>query len=324
MAQMDAVTIEHGRAGRLWRLARRATAVGLVASLLVHLMAALLAAIWTIEYSPADAGGSGAEVVDFAIMSEAELAELSDQTVQVSATHAPDLAGPDLSELELAADSSGGQIDTLITELVEVDIAAGGGDVLSGDTSEAAAGGGGLSGTGASFFGVEAQGNRFAFIVDVSSSMRAEGKMDQTKQELARSVSALAETSEVVIVLYSNGPIPLTDEVEWVRADQRNKIHLRRLIMGIEPGGSTNPLGAFEWVFRLNPLPDAVYFMTDGQFDSTVPTEVKRMNGRRRIPVHCIMFGQIGNAQARSQVEDMLRRISRESGGRFKHVEAQP
>lgn len=324
MAQDDALTAEEGRAGRLWLWARRATVVGLAASVLVHVIAALLAAIWTVSYSSADAGGSGAEVVDFAVMSEAELAELSDETVQVSATHAPDLAAPSLSELELATDSSGGEIEALTTELVDIDIAAGGGDVMSGDPSDAATGGGGLSGAGASFFGVEAQGSRFAYIVDVSSSMRVEGKMDRTKQELVRSVSALAETSDVAIVLYSNGPIPLTGEVDWEKTDQRNKIRLRRLIMEIEPGGSTRPLGAFESIFKLKPPPDAIYFMTDGQFDSTVPADVKRMNGRQRVPVHCIMFGEIGNAQARSEVEDMLRRISRESGGRFKHVGARP
>lgn len=324
MAQDDAATTEGGHGAKLWLWARRATVAGLLASLIVHLIAGLLAAVWTIRYSSADAGGSGSEFVDFAVMSDAELAELSNSSVQVSSAAAPDAAAPTLSDIDLSSETAGSEIDALITELVDMEVSAGGGDVLSGNPSDASAGGGSMSGSGASFFGVEAQGNRFAYIVDVSSSMREGAKMGQTQQELVRSVSSMAETSEVVIVLYSNGPIPLTGEVEWEKTNARNKIRLRRLIMDIEPGGSTRPMGAFEAVFKMNPAPDAVYFMTDGEFDPDVPRAVRALNGRPRVPVHCIMFGEIGNAQSRSEVEDMLRRISRDSGGRFKHVGAQP
>ncbi|KAA0216912.1 MAG: hypothetical protein DYG94_02655 [Leptolyngbya sp. PLA3] len=323
MDEYDVVEVGEDRGARLWLWAKRATLAGLAASVLVHLFAGLLAAIWTVRYTGGDAGGSGSQVVDFAVMTEAELAELSNSNVQVSASHAPDLSAPNLSDLELESRSSG-EIDALTRELVEVDLSAGGGDVLSGGPSDASMGGGGLSGDGASFFGLEAQGSRFAYIVDVSSSMRAEGKMDRTKQELVRSISTLADSSEVVVVLYSNGPIPLTGQVAWDKTDQKTKIRLRRLIMELEPSGSTRPLGAFEQVFRLEPAPDAIYFMTDGEFGAEVPGAVRSLNGRPRVPVHCIMFGDIGNAQARSEVEDMMRRISRESGGRFKHVGERP
>lgn len=323
MDELEVVEVVEDRGARLWLWAKRATVAGLAASVLVHLFAGLLAALWTVRYSGGDAGGAGSQVVDFAVMTEAELAELSNSTVQVSASHAPDLSAPSLSDLELESESSG-EIDALTRELVEVDLSAGGGDVMSGGPSDASSGGGGLSGDGASFFGLEAQGSRFAYIVDVSSSMRAEGRMDRTKQELVRSITALSETSEVVIVLYSNGPMPLTGQTAWDKTDQRTKIRLRRLIMEIEPSGSTYPLGAFEQVFRLSPAPDAIYFMTDGEFGSDVPGAVRSLNVRPRVPVHCIMFGDIGNAQARSEVEDMMRRISRESGGRFKHVGGRP
>ncbi|RMH10207.1 MAG: VWA domain-containing protein [Planctomycetota bacterium] len=325
MTPSDART-NHGETATatIWSWTRRATFTGLAASLLVHLIMALLASVWTVRYSNADAGGSGADVVDFAVMSEAELAELTDESVQLTATHVPDLAAPNLSDLDIASETSSGEIDALTTELVDIDVSSGGGDISSSTPTDGTTGGGGLSGDGASFFGVEAQGNRFAYIVDISSSMRADGKMDRTKQELIRSISALAETSEVVVVLYSNGPIPLTGEMEWNKTTKTNKIRLRRQILDVEPGGSTRPLGAFELVFQMNPKPDAVYFMTDGQFDSDVPSAVRSLNTRPKVPVHCIMFGEIGNAQARSEVEDMMRTIARQSGGRFKHVGAGP
>lgn len=308
----------------VWLWLRRATLAGVAASVLVHLVALLIAAIFTVDLSGSDAGGTAGQTVDFAIMSEAELAEMTDDATRVSATHAPDLAAPSLEDIELSGEQTGGEIDALMQELVDLDVAGGGGDISSGSLDDAASGGGGLSGDGASFFGVEAQGNRFAYIVDISTSMNADDKMEQTKRELARSISGLAETAEVVVVLYSSGPVALTGEVEWVRADNRGKVRLRRDIMDISANGSTNPLGAFEWVLRMKPMPDAVYFMTDGEFADEVVGAVKSMNRRPTVPVHCIMFGQIGNAATRATVEERMREIARESGGLFKHVGSGP
>ena len=310
---------------RFWLRVKRATLVGIVASIAIHLVVGLIAAILTVDYSNADAGGAGGpEVVDFAVMSEAELSKMTDDAANVSATHAPDLAPSSLEEVQLTSDDAGGEIDDLMQELVEVDVSSGGGDISSGSLDDAAAGGGGLSGDGASFFGVEAQGNRFAYIVDVSSSMRVEGRMDRTKKELIRSISSLSSSAEVVIVLYSNGPVPLTGKMAWTRLDKRNKIRLRRDIMDVAPGGGTRPMGAFEAVFEIDPNPDAIYFMTDGEFDDEVVGAVRSMNRKPKVPVHCIMFGQIGNAAVRAQVEGRMREIARESGGLFKHVGSGP
>jgi hypothetical protein len=325
---MQEPDLTHGdtepRGPLVWLWLRRATLAGLAVSVMIHLVALLIAAVFTVHYGGGDAGGSAGQAVDFAIMSEAELSAATDDATRVSATHAPDLAAPSLEDIELASEQSGGEIDALMDELVDVDISTGGGDISGGSLDAAASGGGGLSGAGASFFGVEAQGSRFAYIVDVSTSMNSDGKMDQTKRELARSIGSLSETAEATVVLYATGPTALTGQVEWSRTDARGKIQLRRKIMEIQAGGSTNPLGAFEWVFRMKPTPDAIYFMTDGEFDEEVVAAVKQMNRGPTIPVHCIMFGQVGNASKRAAVEQRLRQIARDSGGLFKHVGSGP
>ncbi len=303
----------------LWWV-QRASVLGVLASIAVHLVAALLALIVNVTYKPADTGGDGSSIVDFAILTEAELAQLADSTVQLSSTHAPDLAPPSLTDIEISAEMTGGEIDALTTELVDIDIAAGGGDLSSGSL-DAAAGGGGLSGDGASFFGLEAQGSRFAYIVDISGSMAAENRMERTKVELARSATELAETSEIIIILFSSQSTPLMGELAWRRADKSNKLLLRRRIEQIEPSGGTEPLEAFRMVLSMKPTPDAIYFMTDGEFAAEIPGEVRSLNRRSRVPIHSIMFGNIGNAQARARVEAMMREISRDSGGgRFRHV----
>lgn len=308
----------------VWLWFRRATFVGIGASIMIHVIALLIAAYFTVSFEGGDAGGRGAETVDFAVMSEAELAEMTDDAAQVSATHAPDLASPSLEDIELMSEQDGGEIDTLTQELVDMEVSSGGGDISSGSLDDAASGGGGLSGDGASFFGVEAQGSRFAYIVDRSGSMNYGGKMEQTKKELARSISAMAEGGEVVVVLYSSGPTPLTGKVKWYQTDARTKISLRRDIMDVTANGGTQPLGAFEMIFKMRPRPDAIYFMTDGEFSDDVVGLVRSMNGKSKVPIHCIMFGDIGNDAVRGQVEDRLRDIARDSGGLYKHVGASP
>jgi hypothetical protein len=303
----------------MWWWVRRASVVGVAASVSVHLVAGMIALLITVDRSDNDAGGEGSVAVDFALMSEAELAPLNDSTVQLSSTHAPDLAAPTLSEIELASEMSGGEIDALTSELVDVDIAAGGGDLSSGSLD--AAGGGGLSGEGASFFGLEAKGSRFAYIVDVSGSMAGENRMARTKVELARSVAELSDHADVIIILFSSQSSPLMGEDEWLRMTTANKSRLRRRIEQIEPSGGTEPLEAFSIALNMKPAPDAIYFMTDGEFGENIPGDVRSMNRRSKVPIHSIMFGNIGNAQARSRVESMMKEISRDSGGgRFRHI----
>lgn len=325
---MDETGLTHAdtedRGPLVWLWLRRATLAGVTASVLVHVVALIVAAVFTVDLSGSDAGGSAGQTVDFAVMSEAELAQMTDDATQVSPTHAPDLAAPSLEDMEIVSENAGGEIEALMQELVDLDVASGGGDISSGSLDDAASGGGGLTGDGASFFGVEAQGSRFAYIVDVSSSMNAFGKIEHTKRELARSIGGLAETAEVVVVLYSNGPIALTGEVEWVEADARGKIRLRRHILELVGNGGTEPLGAFEWVFDMKPIPDAVYFMTDGEFDEEVVGAVRAMNRKPTVPVHCIMFGEVGDAAKRAEVEARMRQICRDSGGMFKHVGSSP
>lgn len=306
----------------LWQWVRAATISGIAASVLVHVIAAIIALLVTVTYKTADAGGEGAGVVDFAVMSEAELASMSDAAASLASTHVPDAAVPSLTDLELSVDASIGDIDALTSELMDVDIAAGGGDLSSGSLEAA---GGGMSGAGASFFGLEAKGSRFAYIVDVSGSMSSEGRIDRMKSELSRSVAELADTAEVAVVLFSSGASPLMGQLEWTRTDRAGKTRLRHRIGQIEPAGGTEPLEAFRMVLSMDPAPDAVYFMTDGEFAEAIPGDVRSLNRRNRVPIHSIMFGNFDNPQARSRVEAMMRQIARDSGGgRFRHVGDSP
>ena len=300
----------------------RASVAGAVISLGIHLLVMLLAGWLTVRYPNADAGGAGkVGEVEFAVMTEAELAAMlpeddnqSDPLVPEADT-AIDPAITDLTESTVNTES--------ITESsLEIEIDTGAGDIGDKEGGGLTTGSGG--GGGASFFGLEAQGSRFAYIVDRSSSMRGQ-KMTRTRAELTRSVLALLDNGEFIVVFYSDQPDVLGGRVTWRDASERSKAEARRQIARVEPQGGTKPMGAFELIFSQRVRPDAIYFMTDGRFSDEIPARLAAMNDSARIPIHCILFGEASTNNAiAAEVRTMMQRIAGDSGGQFRHVEVAP
>lgn len=302
------------------RWLRRAAITGAVVSVLVHLVVMLAAYLVRIG-TPGGAGGAEApSLVEFAVMSEAEFAATMADQPEMESAAVPELTEstlPDTALLDAAATEA---IDSLSDQPLDVEIDVGGGDISAGGGDGSALGGGG--GGGASFFGLEAQGSRFAYIVDRSSSMRDDNRMTRTQSELIESIEGLVETCEFLVVFYSDGAEPLGGSTDWVEATRRNKQAAERRIRQVLPSGGTRPLSSFQAVFEHRIKPDAIYFMTDGRFDEIVPDEVRAMNRRLRIPVHCVLVGSVGvNAVIRDEVAGMMRRIAADSGGTFVHID---
>jgi hypothetical protein len=77
--------------------------------------------------------------------------------------------------------------------------------------------------------------------------------------------------------------------------------------------GATEPLSAFKIVFTLKPKPDAIYFMTDGEFDEGAAAVIARMNAEWKIPIHCLTF-------VSREGERVMKKIAADSGGTYAHV----
>ncbi len=304
----------------LW--VRRAAVFGVVATVLIHFVLGAVASWWTVRFDGADAGGKEGELVEFAVMTEAELASLSESALSVESPDVPQPEESALSDLALFDETASAALDQLAAEQVEIDIEVGAGDI-GADSGEVGEGAGAGSFGGASFFGLAAQGTRFAYIVDISASMKDDGKLETTQRELVRSIEALPENGEFLIVLYSDKAAPLGGRRSYTDATDRGKERARGEISNIYPSGGTQPLPAFELVFDLRTKPDAIYFMTDGRFDVAVAGAVAQMNRRHRIPVHCILFGNPSpSAVIRDQVRGLMEQIARQSGGNFVHFGA--
>lgn len=312
MSQSDAkrgATPSERRVGSsVLRALRRASVVGLLVAVVVHIAVFVIAEL--IVFTPAipSASGSGDPGFEFAVMSRAEFAELEERALDASEPEAPMPEQTDPLDGETLEASEPAELSGSLRGLDDLVPTIGGGDL--GDGASLGAGGGG---GGASFFGVEASGRRFAYVVDTSASMNAFGKWEATSAALLASVSELFGNSEFFIVLFNSDAWPLGGRTEWVRAGERGKTFARREIDGVRPGGSTKPSPAFLEVFSLKPKPDAIYFMTDGEFEPEVAAEIISINRELRVTIHCITF-------VNDEAAPLMRNIAGSSGGTYTHI----
>ncbi len=311
--------------GQSWRPSRagwwavfsiKAILLGLALSILAHItLGGVLYGIWIRGGGNGSdtTGGPGSGGVQMAVMSEVELNQLMGGAVDDSA---PALSGSMTAEVAPADDRlSGPPGDTLAGGEGLTTIAGGptgGGDVSGTDGIGGGPGGAGGGGGGTSFFGVEARGDRFAFIIDVSGSMLGD-RIAELKSQLKSSVMELSETSTFIIVTFSTQSAVLGDKVEWTEATQRKKGWALEVISGLNADGNTIPLDAFKLLSGLRPKPDAIFFMTDGGFDPSLIAWLEKNNVGPRVKIHCICFED-------NQGETVMKEIAQRSHGTYKFV----
>jgi hypothetical protein len=265
-----------------------------------------------------DGRPEGPRPVDFAVVPEVELAAMleSESLAEESPTPSigtldPAAAASDTLPAAGIGDPLGGVGESSLGEL-----SIGGGAALSdGDGLGIGSGIGSGGGGGANFFGVEASGSRFAYILDMSGSMNWDGKLDVLRAELARSIENMTDQNEFVVILFSDIATIMGERSQWVMASDAGKKWARRSISAVRADGGTNPTPGFVSAFGMRPRPDAIYFMTDGEFSDPdgVVAEVNALNSQLKVPVHCICF-------VTSASEPVMRKIAGASGGSYTFV----
>ncbi|HEX4147404.1 MAG TPA: VWA domain-containing protein [Pirellulales bacterium] len=166
------------------------------------------------------------------------------------------------------------------------------------------------NGQGASFFGTTASGEDFVFVVDISGSMSEGGRFRRAKAELKRSLDGLASSQRFYIIFFNNDAIPLPGP-GLVNATAQNARDAMRWVNSIQPDGDTYPLSALMMALRLEP--DAIFLLSDGQFDPEVVYLVSQERTGDPIPIHTIaLVSRIG--------EPVMRALSKVTGGSFRFV----
>jgi len=158
-----------------------------------------------------------------------------------------------------------------------------------------------------SFFGIQARGQFFVFVLDQSGSMIDDDRLTRAKIELRRSVFALQPPQRFEVIFYNHEATPMPGGPLPRPADQKTKNQLMTWLRLIDPDGETDPKAAIGQALALRP--DAVFLLSDGEFPDGTAEKVSRLNSRK-IPIHCIdLTGGLAG--------DHLKRIARESGGRY-------
>lgn len=302
--------LQEGQGDRFARWLLRGSTIGLVISLLVHVVVLTIAALVHLAGPPGRGLDRGDGEFQMAVMTDAELAELMAEEVSAES--------PPLDQAELPEPVIDPTLDGAAAELPgvteDLSLAA---ETLGGAGGEIATDGSGLGGAGgggASFFGVEATGSRIVYIVDISGSMLGE-KLTATKIELIESISGLLEHMSFHVIFYSSDAYPIGGRRKWLDARDSGKSWAVRQIEDVSAQGGTVPWPAFAAAFAMRPRPDAIYFMTDGQFDPNIRDQIAYANrGETSIPIHCITFVDPSAAQ-------LMRSIADDSGGTYSHVD---
>jgi hypothetical protein len=239
----------------------------------------------------------------------------------------PGIESRGLPAIQTPAVSSPDSVDSLAVEqihelgplpepqreaLIGVDLAVGSNlEAMDADWAGFVTGGGGLGSGKASFFNIEASGERFVFVVDHSGSMNG-AKLARAKSELIRSVRALDEQAEFYIIFY-NDQFARMPADGLVQATEANKNEYLGWVERIAPGGGTEPQEAMKLALSLRP--DAIYLLSDGLFAEEACGVIRGANPGARIQIHTIAF--YDNAG-----EPVLRRIAEENRGIYRFVSA--
>ena len=191
-----------------------------------------------------------------------------------------------------------------------------------------------------SFMGVKSSANKIMFIIDYSASMRGRDKV--MRYELCKAIDKLPAVGSVAVIFFS-GPT-------WVAGQDAKALHSKwkgdnsktgwKPVAGFKPtrpkwlpvtpsnkkklikAVNDTPLtfgtvwdNSFEWAFYMNPKPDVIYFMTDGNANDKFKGMdiIKSKKGRTKI--YTIGYG------APQGAKKPLEEIAAMSGGKSKFVD---
>lgn len=174
----------------------------------------------------------------------------------------------------------------------------------------------------AEFFGIQATGRQFVFVVDSSRSMAGK-RWNRACRELIAAIGRL-EPDQSYCVFFFDVESHLMFQQNWaelklIPATADNLLRLRRWMISINLGRETFPLLSVKAALAMHP--DAVFLLSDGEFHDDTANFLRLANivpdkgGVRRpeIVVHTIGFQSAAG-------QDVLQRIANENGGVYRFV----
>ncbi len=184
--------------------------------------------------------------------------------------------------------------------------------------------GGGQSGQEApkgSFFGIEASGHTFVYILDMSGSMKGR-RYENACRELVRSVEGLDPAQNFYVLLFSSGVTQMFNASDFrpspIAANEANRRRLSTWLSGSFKGGWTDPREALKVAMRMDP--SAIFMLSDGEFKYKAKVAGLPANAlgvvnasRSQAQIHAIAFEDPRSCQN-------MRQLARVTGGKYRFV----
>jgi hypothetical protein len=289
-------------------------------SAVVHLSCVLLLAIWTAPSAPSHALGwleVGAVDVPPALAELPEVAFDAPLATSVEEIEAAPLATALIPDAIVAP---GEPVDLALAE-IGTPVASGPVGTMHSLVRELKANQAVRAKGGAEFYGIQAAGDRFVYVVDCSSSMEGE-KWQAARDELLASLRRLGSGRSFFVILFdgsAHAMYGLADlQKGLVPATEENIVKCAAWMEAHSLGNATSPYAAIRQALTFQP--SALFLLTDGEFNDPTAHFLRQNNVRRekgkRLPevaVHTIGFHT-------RKGQSLLRRIAKENGGDYQFI----
>lgn len=174
------------------------------------------------------------------------------------------------------------------------------------------------------FFGTEARGDRFVFIVDNSSSMKG-GRLERAVAELVKTINSLAPWQSFYVIFVSDRTYPMfypSPEADLVPATPANKKRLTEWVVKaiLASGKNRELIKAMDMAIALKP--QAVYLLWDGDLRYSqdvrldVMAHLTQPNDDVKYVVHTLGMGVTS-----LDSEQNLRMIAQAHGGSYRRID---
>ncbi len=152
------------------------------------------------------------------------------------------------------------------------------------------------------FFGIDASGDSFVYVVDRSSSMTGR-RFYRAVEELIASIESLQPNQSFHVILFAQGRLSMFNQslvsAQLMPATESNKQEFIRWLRRVGTAGGTIPDSSIELAIKLQP--SAIFLLSDGEFTGPgysrrTPHGGARQTLRlveqsgRQIPIHTIAF----------------------------------
>jgi len=161
--------------------------------------------------------------------------------------------------------------------------------------------GGGTDGklSKATFFGAEAYGNRFVFVIDSSRSMIGP-RWEALCYELEQAIRSLQQDQEFFIISFDSEAHPMFGVApprgKFLVPDAKSIRRVRNWLRSVELGRNTFPSSSMMMALSLKP--DAIFLLSDGEIRDSTLTDLRQMNNpavdakrySKSIPIHTVLL----------------------------------